>query len=263
MNMKRRYALAEMPRTALVTGAAKRIGRVIAGRLAAEGWTVGLHYNGSAADAADAVAAIEAAGGRAQAFQADLSDEAAASGLMDRVAAALGPVGALVNNASTFEFDDAATADRARWDLHMEVNLRAPFVLTQALARQLPEDRRGHVVNMIDQRVLSLTPYFVTYSISKFGLWGMTQCMALALAPRIQVNGIGPGPTLRGARQSEAHFAQQNEAMPLGHGAEPEEIADAVLYLLSAPSITGTLITVDGGQHLAWAQPGQRINPLD
>jgi NAD(P)-dependent dehydrogenase (short-subunit alcohol dehydrogenase family) len=236
---------------------------VIAGRLAAEGWTVALHYNGSGEDAAEAVAAIEAAGGRAQAFQADLRDETATAGLMDRVAAALGPVGALVNNASTLEFDDAATADRARWDLHMEVNLRAPFVLIQALARQLPADRRGHVVNMIDQRVLSLTPYFVTYSISKFGLWGMTQCMALALAPRIQVNGIGPGPTLRGARQSEAHFAQQNQAMPLAHGAEPDEIADAVLYLLSAPSVTGTLLTVDGGQHLAWAQPGQKINPLD
>jgi len=263
MSTPRRYPLAEMPRTALVTGAARRIGRTIAGRLAAEGWALAVHYNGSQAEAAEAVDGITAAGGHAAAFQADLADEAAAHGLMDRVTDALGPVGALVNSASTFEFDDAASADRARWDLHMEVNLRAPFVLSQALSRQLPPDSRGHVINIIDQRVLNLTPYFMTYSISKFGLWGMTQCMALALAPRIQVNGIGPGPTMKGLRQGEEHFAQQNRAMPLGHGAEPDEIADAVLYLLSAPSVTGTLLTVDGGQHLAWAQPGQSINPLD
>ncbi|MGF1625072.1 MAG: SDR family oxidoreductase [Alphaproteobacteria bacterium] len=263
MTKPRRYRLAEMPRTVLVTGAAKRIGRVIADRLAAEGWTLALHFNGSQSEAADAVDRIAAAGGRAVAFQADLRDEAATQDLMAQVTAALGPVGALVNNASTFEFDDAESADRAGWDLHMEVNLRAPFVLTQALNRQLPQNRRGHAINIIDQRVLNLTPYFVTYSISKFGLWGMTQCMALALAPRIQVNAIGPGPTMQGARQAEAHFAQQNDAMPLGHGAEPEEIADAVVYLLSAPSVTGTLLTVDGGQHMGWAQPGQPINPLD
>lgn len=257
------HARGPMPRIVLVTGAAKRIGRVIAGRLAAEGWTVALHYNGSAAEAEEAAAAIAAAGGRAECFRADLGDEESTQELMDRVTATLGPVGALVNNASTFEFDDAATADRRRWDLHMEVNLRAPFVLTQALARQLPADCRGHVVNIIDQRVLRLTPYFLTYSISKFGLWGMTQCMALALAPRIQVNAIGPGPTMQGVRQSDEHFARQNESMPLGHGAKPDEIADTVLFLLAAPSITGTLITVDGGQHLAWAQPGQVINPFD
>lgn len=263
MTAPRRYSLLEMPKTVLVTGAAKRVGRAIAGRLAEAGWTVAVHYNGSAEAAARAVAEIEAAGGRAAAFQADLGDEAGTQGLVGRVVDALGPVGCLVNNASTFEFDDALTADRARWDLHMEVNLRAPFVLTQALARQLPDDRRGHVVNIVDQRVWNLTPYFATYSISKVGLWGMTRSMALALAPRIQVNGIGPGPTLKGARQSEEQFARQNREVPLGHGAEPFEIAEAVLYLLSAPSVTGAMITVDGGQHLGWAQPGQEINPLD
>lgn len=259
----RRYPLAEMPRVALVTGAARRIGRVVADRLAADGWTVALHYNGSDADARAAVDAIAAAGGRAQAFRADLTDESETQALMDQVAASVGTVGALVNNASTFEFDDAESADRRRWDLHMEVNLRAPFVLTQALARQLPARARGHVVNIVDQRVLRLTPYFATYSISKFALWGMTQTMALALAPRIQVNAIGPGPTMQGARQSDEHFDRQDRSMPLGHGASPAEIADAVLFLLAAPSVTGTLLCVDGGQHLAWAQPGQIVNPLD
>ena len=263
MTETRRYRLLDLPKTALVTGAAKRVGRAIAGRLAADGWTVAVHYNGSA-DAADrAVAEIEAGGGRAAAFQADLGDEAATQDLMGRIAAALGPIGCLVNNASTFEFDDALSADRAHWDLHMEINLRAPFVLTQALARQLPDTMRGHVINIIDQRVWNLTPYFATYSISKVGLWGMTRTMALGLAPRVQVNGIGPGPTLKGANQSEEQFARQNREVPLGHGAEPFEIAEAVLYLLSTPSVTGTMITVDGGQHLGWAQPGQEINPFD
>jgi len=263
MNDKRRYRLLDMPKTALVTGAAKRVGRTIAGMLAEHGWTVAIHYNGSQEAANRAVAEIEAAGGRAAAFQADLSDEASTQGLMGRVADALGPVGCLVNNASSFEFDDAMTADRAHWDLHMEINLRAPFVLIQALARQLPDTMRGHAINIIDQRVWNLTPYFATYSVSKVGLWGMTQSMALGLAPRIQVNGIGPGPTLKGAKQSEEQFDRQNREVPLGHGAEPFEIGEAVLYLLSAPSITGAMITVDGGQHLGWAQPGQQINPLD
>lgn len=263
MTETRRYRLSQMPRTALVTGAAKRVGRSIADLLAERGWSVAVHYNGSEDAAADAVNAIQAAGGRATAFQADLADEASTQTLMDRVVAALGPVGCLINNASTFEFDDPATADRARWDLHMEINLRAPFVLTQALARQLPDAMRGHVINIIDQRVWNLTPYFTTYSISKVGLWGMTRTMALGLAPQIQVNGIGPGPTLKGAKQSEELFDRQNREVPLGHGAEPLEIAETVLFLLSSPSITGTLMTVDGGQHLGWAQPGQQINPLD
>lgn len=263
MPSNRRYPLPDMPGTVLITGAAKRVGLTLASRLASEGWVVALHYNGSAAAAEEAVDAILAAGGRAMAFQADLANESSTQSLMGHVTTALGPVGALINNASTFEFDDAATADRAHWDLHMEVNLRAPFILTQAMAHQLPEDCRGHVINIIDQRVWNLTPYFMTYTISKVGLWGMTQTMALALAPRIQVNGIGPGPTLQGAAQSPEHFDRQNRSMPLTHGPEPAEIADAVHYLLGAPSVTGTMITVDGGQHLGWAQPGQSITPFD
>ena len=263
MKRSRRYALPEMPKTVLVTGAAKRLGRIIAERLAQDGWAVAVHFNNSADDAADLVAQIEAAGGTAAPFQADLQDESATAILMDRVTDTLGPVGALVNNASAFVYDDVKGADRDGWDLHMEVNLRAPFVLTQGLARLLPADRRGHVINIIDERVWNLTPYFMTYTISKFGLWGITQTLALALAPRIQVNGIGPGPTIQGVRQTDAHFEQQNKDMPLHHGAEPEEIADTVIYLLSMPSVTGTMITVDGGQHLGWAQPEQKINPLD
>lgn len=263
MKRSRRYPLPDMPKTVLVTGAAKRLGRIIATHLAQEGWTVAVHFNSSADAATELVAQIEASGGTAAPFQADLQDESATATLMDRVTDTLGPVGALVNNASAFVYDDVKGADREGWDLHMEVNLRAPFVLSQSLDRLLPADRRGHVINIIDERVWNLTPFFMTYTISKFGLWGITQTLALALAPRIQVNGIGPGPTIQGVRQTEAHFEQQNKDMPLHHGAEPEEIAETVLYLLSMPSVTGTMITVDGGQHLGWAQPEQKINPLD
>ncbi len=259
----RRYHLPDMPRTALVTGAGKRVGRAIALALGEAGWSVAVHYNGSR-DAAEEVAEmVRAAGAESCTVQADLGREAEVVGLVDAAAAGIGPLGCLVNNASVFEFDEALTATRENWDLHMEVNLRAPFVLTQALARQVPDGMRGHVINIIDQRVLNQTPYFTSYSASKFALWGMTQQLALALGPLVQVNGIGPGPTLKGANQSQEQFDRQNREVPLGHGAEPWEIADTVLFLLASASITGTLIPVDGGQHHGWAQPGQEINPTD
>jgi NAD(P)-dependent dehydrogenase (short-subunit alcohol dehydrogenase family) len=156
-----------------------------------------------------------------------------------------------------FERDEIDDADRQSWDRHMETNLRAPLVLSQAFARQLPAEERGCIVNIIDQRVWNLTPHFVSYTLSKAGLWTLTQTLALALAPRIRVNGIGPGPTLRNDRQSEEHFAAQWENIPLQRPTGPEEICQGVRFILDAPALTGQMIALDGGEHLGWAQPGR------
>jgi NAD(P)-dependent dehydrogenase (short-subunit alcohol dehydrogenase family) len=246
-----------MPGAALVTGAARRIGRVIARDLAAAGWPVAVHYHRSREDADSLVAEIAAAGGRAVALAADLAREAEVETLVPRAAAALGPLACLVNNASEFVMDKIDTVTRASWDVHIETNLRAPLVLSQAFARQLPAGSEGNIINLLDQRVLSLTPYFLSYTVAKAGLWTLTQTLALGLAPRIRVNGIGPGPTLPSPRQTEAQFAAQCAAMPLGRGTTPEEIAATVRFILAAPSLTGQIIALDGGQHLGWAVPAR------
>ena len=245
-------------RVALVTGAGKRIGRAIALALAADGWSIGVHYNRSREEADSTVAGIERAGGRAASLRADLAREAEVETLVARTETALGgPVGCLVNNASLFEHDTVETVTRASWDAHMETNLRAPFVLTQRFAAALPADAAdGVVVNVIDQRVWNLTPHFVSYTLSKAGLWTLTRTLALALAPRIRVNAVGPGPTLPSPRQDREQFERQCAATPLRRGTSPEEIAAAVRFILAAPAMTGQMIALDGGQHLGWAQPG-------
>ncbi|MDB5360241.1 MAG: 3-oxoacyl-[acyl-carrier-protein] reductase [Rhodospirillales bacterium] len=252
-----------IPRAALVTGAGKRIGRAIALDLARRGLAVAVHYNGSAEAAEAVVGEIRAQGGTGVALQADLADEAAVERLIPAATKALGPLGVLINNASSFEYDSVASATRAGWDRHMEANLRAPFVLIQHFAKQLPEAAEGAVVNLLDQRVWNLTPHFVTYTVSKAALWTLTQTLALALAPRIRVNGIGPGPTLPSTHQTEAQFAQQCAAMPLGHGTSPDEIVAGVWFLLQARAMTGQMLALDGGQHLGWAQPKQSFSAID
>jgi len=245
-----------IPRTALITGAAQRIGAAIATALAANGWAVAVHHHRSHAAAETLVAEIARAGGKAVSLAADLTREDELEGLLRRAGEALGPVGALVNNASVFERDEALSVTRESWDRHIETNLRAPFVLMQLFARQLPPDRGGAIVNILDERVWKLTPHFTSYTLSKAGLWALTQTMALALAPRIRVNGIGPGPTLPSPRQTEEQFRRQWAAMPLGRGTTPEEIGEAVRFILGAPAMTGQMIALDGGQHLLWAPPG-------
>ncbi len=250
---------------ALVTGAASRLGRAMAIFLAEQGHPVVVHYNGSEDEARATVAQIRAAGGQAEMIQADLLDEAAALALFPEAGEVLGaPPTILVNNASIFEYDDIDTATRESWDRHFASNLRAPFVLTQALAASAPEpDRdaageplaRALIVNMIDQRVRKLTPKFMTYTLAKSALWTLTRTSAQALAPRVRVNAIGPGPTLRGARQSEAHFAQQRSSTILHRGANPADVTAALGYFLGAPGVTGQLLCVDGGQHLGWQTP--------
>ncbi len=246
------------PKAALVTGAGRRVGRAIALDLAADGWAVAVHYHRSADEARSVAGEIEAAGGRAQPLGADLCDEEQTGELMKQATGALGPVSCLINNASVFEPDGISDATRQSWDRHMETNLRAPFHLTQALAAQLPEGAKGNVINMIDQRVWNLTPFFTTYTLSKAGLWALTQTLAMELAPNIRVNAIGPGPTLPSARQSQAQFAQQAASTPLGQEVPLEEICQGVRFILAAGSMTGQMIALDGGQHLGWAQAGKR-----
>ena len=242
-----------IPRVALVTGGAKRLGRSIALALGGAGFDVAVHYGTSRKEAEETAGAIRALGRRAVALPADLSREAEVAALLPAAEAALGPVGVLVNNASTFERDEWHDATRESWDLHIEPNLRAPFVLSQAFAHALPEDAEGCIVNLLDQRVWSLTPHFVSYTVSKAGLWALTQSLALALAPRIRVNGVGPGPALPSPRQSAVQFARQADSTPLHRGTSPEEVARAVLAILSLPAMTGQMIALDGGQHLQWS----------
>lgn len=242
------------PKAALVTGGGRRIGRAIALMLGGEGWAVAVHYRRSRAEAEAVAQEIAARGGRGLAIAADFTRETEVEALLARAAEALGPLGLLVNNASVFENDTALGVTRASWDLHLETNLRAPFVLMQHFARTLPAAADGVIVNILDERVWNLTPYFVSYTLSKAALWTLTQTLALALAPRIRVNGIGPGPTLPSQRQSEAQFHRQQAMMPLQRGTTPEEIAAAVRFILAAPAMTGQMIALDGGQHLGWAQ---------
>lgn len=248
-------------KVALVTGAAKRIGRAIALDLAHGGWTVAVHYARSGDAAEEACREIAAMGGEAAAFPADLSKEEDSNGLVPAVVDRLGPPALLVNNASTFFNDGVHDATRDSWDAHIETNLRAPFVLSLALAQALPPGTKGCVINMIDQKVWNLTPHFLSYTVSKSGLWTLTRTLAMALAPDIRVNGIGPGPTLPSARQSEAHFRKQWESVPLARRTTPEDICQAVQFILAAPAMTGQMIALDGGEHLGWAQAERQGDP--
>jgi NAD(P)-dependent dehydrogenase (short-subunit alcohol dehydrogenase family) len=251
---------ASIPRAALVTGGARRIGRAIALGLAAAGFDIAVHCRSSAGDAQVTAAEIRRLGRRATILQANLADEAETAALLPQASMALGPIGVLVNNASPFERDEWHDATRESWDAHIEPGLRAPFVLMQHFAQALPPHAQGAVINMLDQRVWSITPHFVSYTVAKAGLWALTQSMALALAPRIRVNGIGPGPALPNTRQTQEQFARQSASVPLGCGTSPDEIARAVLAILALPAMTGQMLALDGGQHLQW-QPGRHATP--
>ena len=252
---------------ALVTGGARRLGRAMVLALARAGRDVAIHYNGSGAEAEQTAAEARALGVRAQVFAADLLDLDAAEALVPQVTDRMGPLTVLVNNASIFEYDSVATATRDSWDRHLGSNLRAPFILSQAFAAQAPRaDRSGSepvaqalIVNMIDQRVLRPRPEFLTYAIAKSALWDMTRMLAQVLAPDIRVNAIGPGPTLQGAHQDAAQFVRRRAATLLQRGADPEDVAATLTYLLAAKAVTGQLICVDGGQHLAWRTPDRQV----
>ncbi len=237
----------------LVTGAAKRLGRAIALRLARDGYDVAIHYRSSKPEAEAMAAEIKALGRRTALVDGELSKEAEVATIVPRASAALGGLTALVNSASVFEDDRVETATRASWDKHIDTNLRAPLVLAQAFAKQLPPGAKGGIVNIIDQQVLNLTPQFLSYTVSKAGLWTLTRTLAQALAPAIRVNAVAPGPSLKAERQSQENFDAHVKATLLQRPSEPQDIAGAVAYLLAAPAVTGQMIVVDSGQHLAWS----------
>ncbi|QQM29133.1 SDR family oxidoreductase [Martelella lutilitoris] len=241
--------------TALVTGGAKRLGRAIVEDLANCGINVAIHAHTSLPEARELAHSLSRAGVRAEAFGADLLDSNATGRLFDAVNAAMGPVSLLVNNASLFRADSAAHFDEAQFDQHFAIHVKAPLILAEHFARQLPEGENGLIVNMIDQRVWAPVPNFLTYGLSKSALWAATQMLAQALAPRVRVNAIGPGPTLKNSRQSDEDFESQVAALILGKGPELGEFGRTIRYLLETPSITGQMIALDGGQHLAWETP--------
>lgn len=255
---------------ALVTGAGARLGQAMAVYLAERGYDVAVHYARSEAGARDTAAAITKAGRRAVTLQADLLDEAQTQALLPRAAEALkGPITCLINNASIFEHDDLQTATRESWDRHIESNLRAPFVLCQAMVAQglvsAPDAAgepvaAGLIVNMLDQRVRKLTPEFASYTLAKMGLWALTQTAAQSAAPHLRVNAIGPGPTLQGSRQSADDFAAQRASTVMQRGADAGDICAALGFLLDAKAVTGQLICVDGGQHLGWQTPDAAVS---
>ncbi len=245
----------QVPRAALVTGAARRIGRAIALALHRAGYAVAIQANRSGAEAEALRDEIVREGGRAAVLRADLSEHAAVAALVPAAVRAVGPLTLLVNNAATFESDAIGALDMKRFDRQFAVNLRAPVFLSEAFAAQAPRDANASIVNLLDQRVLKLTPHFVSYTLAKSALHAATQMLAQALAPDVRVNAVAPGPTMASARQQAEDFARQTAAVPLGHGPTADEIAAAVVYLAEARSVTGVTLAVDGGQHLAWQTP--------
>jgi NAD(P)-dependent dehydrogenase (short-subunit alcohol dehydrogenase family) len=238
----------------LITGAGQRIGRAIALDLARTGWTVAVHFNESRSAAEKVVEEICVAGGNAVSVSANLAEEDEASTLVARSTDKIGPITCVINNASVFEQDIPLTVTKATWDKHMQINLRAPFILAQAFAQQLPVSNKGNIINIIDQRVWNLTPDFISYTLSKSGLWTLTQTLAMAFAPDIRVNAIGPGPTLQNTYQSEADFSQECASTPLQQQVTTEEIGRTIRFILDVPSLTGQMIAIDAGQHLGPVQ---------
>jgi NAD(P)-dependent dehydrogenase (short-subunit alcohol dehydrogenase family) len=237
---------------ALITGGARRIGRALVVAAAEAGFDVAIHVRAVDDHAEAAAAEVRTKGRKAQIFACDLRRESTTVALVGEVEAELGPVTLLVNSASVFEHDAFAGMNRASWDAHMETNLRAPLVLAQTFARRLPADREGLIVNILDQRVWRPTPEFFSYSLSKAALWDATRLLAQELAPRIRVNGIGPGPTLASIHQDQAAFDAEVAATLLERAVDPADIAQALRYLIDAAAVTGQMIAVDAGQHLAW-----------
>lgn len=243
-------------KTALVTGSARRLGRAIVEDLARQGFRVAIHANRAIAEADQLAASLRADGLDAVAIRADLRNMAEAQSLVDEAAAKLGPIGLLVNNASIFQEDDAASFDLETYSAHFDIHVRAPMILGAALLRQIPTGQQGLIVNIIDQRVLALNPRFFSYTLSKSALWTATRTMAQAFAPHIRVNAIGPGPSVQSERQAPEDFQAQIDRLPLERGPGLEEFGRTIRFLFDSPSITGQMLAVDGGQHLAWRIPG-------
>ncbi len=236
----------------LITGAAKRIGGQLAIDLAADGYDIALHFHHSRTEAQALAKEIQALGRKVALLQGDLADADIGERLVGEAKAQLKSLSVLINNASIFEEDEVGEVSTASWGRHMDINLRAPVMLAQAFAKALSKKAQGNIINIVDQRVWKLNPRFFSYTLSKSGLWTATRTLAQALAPRIRVNAIGPGPALPSARMSKADFARQESLTLLKRGTTPSEISAAAKFILSQPALTGQMIALDGGQHLLW-----------
>ncbi|MDF2367817.1 SDR family oxidoreductase [Sneathiella sp.] len=239
-----------MPNNVLITGAGRRIGRAIASAFADKGWGIALHYHQSSTEAETLKDELSTSNVNITLIKADLADAADVAKIIPEATGILGPLTCLVNNAAVFEKDEITDVTAESFHKHLDTNLLAPMLLTQEFARQCPKGVQGNIINIADQRVFNLRPEFMSYTLSKAGLWTLTQTTAMALAPHIRVNAIGPGPTLANTRQTAAQFKQQQKSVPLGYGPTPEEIALAVQFILAAKSMTGEFVSLDGGQHL-------------
>jgi NAD(P)-dependent dehydrogenase (short-subunit alcohol dehydrogenase family) len=240
----------QQPHVALITGAANRLGAAMARALAGAGHAVVIHHRGGESDARDLASEIVSSGGRAATLKADLTIRRQRTALMEKATKPFGALTVLVNNASSFAPDSAQDLDEELWDRHLAIHLEAPAFLARDFAAQLPDGVQGNIVNIIDERVLHLTPNYFSYTLSKAALWTMTQTLAQSLAPRIRVNAIGPGPTLREKGQSQAAFQRSQSAAPLGYAAGAADVAEALLFLLQARAVTGQMLAIDGGKHL-------------
>ena len=246
------------PGVAIVTGGSKRIGKSIVKKLSFLGWKVIIHYNSNKNDALSLQKEIQKKGGAASIIKANLNSSKATEELISKSEKKFGKLTLLVNNASIFENDSVHSLTIDTWDIHNNVNTRAPLLLSQSFAKLLPKKEPGVIINIIDQRVFSPRPDFISYSSSKNSLFWLTKVLAQALSPKIRVCAIGPGPTLKGARQTDNDFKNQSQSVPLGNGSSPEDISQAIEFILNASSFTGQMITLDGGEHLDWIKPEDR-----
>lgn len=253
----------EETQNVLITGGARRIGAAIATVLAADGWTIGIHYNESEKPAKDLCSTLRNSGNQAYTVQANFKKIEETDKVIDLAIERGGPITCLINNASIFEQDDVSNLSQESWEKHIGINLWTPVRLSQNFQRNLPNDQKGNIVNIVDQRSINLSPGFLSYTASKAGLWAITQTLALSLAPRIRVNAIGPGPTLPSPRQTKEQFSKQASHMPLGRGPSVKEIAEGVRYILASRSLTGQLIALDGGQHLGWDFPRKDCSGIE
>lgn len=256
--MKAIHLKSMTPGVAIVTGGSKRIGKSIVKKLSFLGWKVIIHYNSNKNDALSLQKEIQKKGGAASIIKANLNSSKAIEELISKSEKKFGKLTLLVNNASIFENDSVHSLTIDTWDIHNNVNTKAPLLLSQSFAKLLPKKEPGVIINIIDQRVFSPRPDFISYSSSKNSLFWLTKVLAQALSPKIRVCAIGPGPTLKGARQTDNDFKNQSESVPLGNGSSPEDISQAIEFILNASSFTGQMITLDGGEHLDWIKPEDR-----